>query len=278
MRLHACALVIATGCNATFGLDPTVTRFDAAPIDGPGCSDGIFEDPVVISSWDGAPREFEPAIRHDLLEIWAHRVASFDEIWRSTRSSVDEPFGPPVRASFSSTVDDSVPTLSGDGLRLLFLSDRGGGRDIWEVTRPSLAVDFASPRQVLGLGAAFVQSLDISFDGRTLYFTDSTAIDSAIYAATRPTLAAPFGTPTLVAMGPLGAKVPAISPDDLELFFNPPSTNQTWKFTRVAATAPFDEPPVLLLDGSEAPDLAADGRTLITARNSSLVIRQRMCP
>ncbi|MDQ3295929.1 MAG: hypothetical protein M3619_05065 [Myxococcota bacterium] len=275
-RGHACLLLIASGCNSAFGLEPTVTRFDARPIDAPGCADGVFGSPTVVTSFDNGLRDFEPALRHDLLEVWAHQVATVDEIWRATRTDVTEPFGAPVKASFSSATDDGRPTLSGDGLRMLFLSDRAGGNDVWEVTRSSLGEDFGSPRAVVGFADHNLLSLDVTFDGLTLYFKDSSQIDDAVYTATRATLDAPFiVSPAIVA---LGASSPAISPDDLELFYNTPGTNQLWKVVRASPTEPFTSPPVLVLEDGEDPDLAADGRTLVTTRNSSLVIHQRSCP
>ena len=266
------------GCNQIYGLDET--RLPPAPPDAPpppGCSGGTFGAPQVVTTLDeGSEREFEPALRHDLLELWFARVGSVrDEVWVSRRASTDVPFEPPMLAPFSSNFDDGRPSITGDGLRVLFTSDRGGGNDVWEVVRPTLDAPFGTPRQVTGLGAANVLPFDISFDGLRIYFNDSNAIDDAVYMATRPSFDEPFDPAELVVMeGPY----PAISPDELELFFNPIGTNQLRRYVRATKTDAFVGAPRLLLDSGDDPDLAADGRTLVIARSSALHLYTRDCP
>lgn len=272
------AVVGAAGCNQVFGLEAAGPKADAAPIDGPGCSDGVFSGPMPLVELDDGIREFEPALRHDLLEVWFMQVGQArDELHRATRTDPSLPFGPRELAPFSSTVDDSDPSLTGDGLRLLFTSDRAGSNDVWEVTRPALDAPFAEPRLVLGLGPYNIMSFDISFDGLTIYFQDSNvAIDTATYAATRPALDQPFADPAIL-IAP-DARFPAISPDSLELFFNPPGSDQLARRARTSVDDAFTGEQVVLLDSGDDPDLAADGRTLIVARGSTLAILRRACP
>lgn len=100
-----------------------------------------------------------------------------DDIWISTRGSVDEAFGEPVNAGLgvNSPVRDSHPWLSADGRLLLFSSQRQGGYggyDLWFSTRNSLNEEFGeafnagrhvNSRHQEGHGA-------LSPDGELLYF------------------------------------------------------------------------------------------------------------
>jgi len=62
------------------------------------------------------------------------------DLWMSMRRSVYDPWSAPVNLlALNSTASDQQPSLSSDGLALLFASDRSGsvgGTDIWKSTRP----------------------------------------------------------------------------------------------------------------------------------------------
>ena len=264
------ALVFAlSGCNQLYGLDPTGLRFDAAPIDGPGCSDGKFGGPMVVSGFEGAEPAFEPQLRHDLLEVWFIRPGNppFD-IYRATRTDPSLPFGTP-ELMLGDSQDDTSPSLTADGLRLMFVSSRVGANEVWEMTRPTLADPFGPPTRVLGLADRF-GSFDVSFDGNTLYYTQG---DGELYETTRD--GAGFSAPRLI-----GTKVTFISmsPDALEVFSNSTESRHLEQRVRASTADMFTSPPILILDEGDDPDLAPDGRTLIMATNNTLVIEQRDCP
>ncbi len=271
---HAWVLLFASGCNSTFGLDPTVTRFDAAPIDGPGCSDGVFSAPQPLAEFGddvSSDSEFEPQLRHDRLEVWWIQLVSGNaDLYRATRPDQAASFGP-RELVFGGPDHDTAPSLTGDGLRLVFSSDRAGSPEAWEMTRPTLNEPFAAPRNLLGLGALGSQTLDISFDGKTLYFV---ADGNNTMAASRPDFTSPFGAATLIAEG---TNWPSISSDGLEIFFNT-ATGSVERRARSSTVAPFSATGQLIFDQADDPDLTADGSTLIVGRNRTLAIVTRSCP
>jgi len=65
------------------------------------------------------------------------------DLWMVTRPSREEPFGPPSHLGVvvNSPDDDAAPSLTSDGLTLLFLSNRPGGQgenDLWMSTRSTV--------------------------------------------------------------------------------------------------------------------------------------------
>jgi Tol biopolymer transport system component len=84
-----------------------------------------------------------PNVRHDGLEIvWDSTRAGSQgtDIWTSTRSSIDEPWGTAVQLGngINSALNESRASLSWDGRRLMFGTTRAGvegSSDIWTSTR-----------------------------------------------------------------------------------------------------------------------------------------------
>lgn len=281
MRTWCVLTVGLAGCNGVFGLDQTELReplaIDAAP-DGPGCSDGVFGAPTVLTTFDDLPAEFEASLRHDRLEIWFEVLtATRTETWVATRGADTVAFDPPQLAPFSAsgTVDDTHPVLTGDGRRLLFLSERAGGNDLYEVVRTDIGAPWGTPRQLAGLDGKNLRTFDVSHDGLTLYFKDSNADTLTTYVARRATFDAPFGEATIAAHN---TSSPSISPDELELFYNAPGTSRLEKRVRVDPALPFDDNAILIADSGDDPDLAGDGRTMVIARSNTLVLLERTCP
>lgn len=271
--LYVLSAFVLSGCNTVFGLDATAYRHDAAPADAPGCSGGVFGVPAFVTDYDFAP--FEAQLGPDLLEAWFIRLGSPTQIYAATRSSPAELFGPPTLAPFSEDFT-TAPALTGDGLRMLFVSSRLGSKAIFEVTRPSLGVAFGAPVVVPGLLGFTLESLDVSFDGLTAYVTSREGDFLHTYAATRPSFTEPFGSATLVASD---AGYAGVSPDELELFSNP--TVAPWplrQHVRASPRDPFATVDRILLDMAEDPDLAPDGKTLIVSLSSQLVVLERACP
>src|SRR6266850_4636284 len=92
---------------------------------------------------DATANDAAASVRTDGREIFLgstriHGAGGLD-VWFSVRRSVHEPWSPPENlTAVSSTANDQQPSLSSDGRRLLFASDRTGtigGTDIWMVTR-----------------------------------------------------------------------------------------------------------------------------------------------
>jgi hypothetical protein len=119
------------------------------------------------------------------------------DICTATRTSTDEPFGPPeLVQNVSSPAEDEVGTLSFDGTTLLFKSTRAGGQgrgDLWIATRTNTESPFQNV-QNLGPGVNtgdWDESPSLSKDELTLYFARLETGD--LFMATRTTTDELFG-------------------------------------------------------------------------------------
>jgi hypothetical protein len=133
------------------------------------------------------------------------------DIWATTRASRNDPWTTPVNlgAPINTSSHDFCPAISGDGLTLVFTSDRSGGLgswDLWMATRASVQDPWGTP---VNLGPAVNGSGwdgegGLSWDGRALFFDSQRvglvgAID--LWVTTRKTPADPWGG--LVNLGPV---------------------------------------------------------------------------
>lgn len=143
-------------------------------------------------------------------------------------------FGPPINlgpAVNSPAFFEAGPSLSADGLSLLFTSERpggSGGADLWVTTRATVTEPFGTP-QNLGTNVnslAHEVAPSISAEGLSIFFESDRpgGLGGAdIWVATRATTSEPFGTPRN-----LGAAVNSnaneglsdISADGLSLHFS----------------------------------------------------------
>jgi len=188
----------------------------------------------------------------------------------------------------NSSSNDFAPALSGDGLTLLFGSDRPGGQgsyDLWMCTRKSASDPFDEP---LNLGPT-VNSSDndrngeLSADGLTLLFHSARPGGQGngdLWMCTRGSVTEPFDEP--VNLGPAVNSSDndgngELSADGLTLLFtsNRPGGQGTWDVwmsTRKSASDPFGEPvnlgPTVNSGNVDAgPALSADGLTLLFRSN-----------
>jgi hypothetical protein len=111
--------------------------------------DQPFSDPRPVDELNSNANDRAPGISADGLEIFftsnrANGTGELD-IWRATRASVDQPFGPPENVVELNTATDEIyPRLSPDGTILYFNYDTetAGGRnaDVWEARRQCVPV------------------------------------------------------------------------------------------------------------------------------------------
>jgi hypothetical protein len=140
-------------------------------------------------------------------------------------------FGTPTSISNLNTAYfDGGPTITADGLTLVFVSDRPGGSgalDLWMTRRASTSAAWGSPAN-LGPqvnSTAFDAGPCISPDGLSLYF-DSTRADGLgsgdVWISTRANISNAFGLAALVGP-PVSSSsadgLPSITGDGLNLFF-----------------------------------------------------------
>jgi Tol biopolymer transport system component len=185
--------------------------------------------------------------------------------------------GAPALAAFDSLGNkrDADPSLTGDGLRLLFVSERNGTPEIFEVTRDSIDAEFGMPSAIPAPPADNgYAGLDVSDDGMRLYFCN---FEGDLWTAVRTSFSEPFTQRQQLATRL--AVFPSISPDQRELYFNPPGGDKTlWRVVRGSADEAFDfSTAVKLRNEGYDPDLSADGTTMIVGVGGGLSIMQRPC-
>lgn len=168
------------------------------------------------------------------------------DLYVSTRNSVDESWGPASNLgdTINSVYQDSGPSLSGDGLTLVFFSDRpegSGSADIYIATRASVTDAWSTP---VNLGATvnsvgFEVAPDISCDGLRIYFHSSRNGGFDIWMTERASLTDAWSVPTIIDTPVSTIDIetgPSISADETTLFFasdRPGSdTRDIWQVTR----------------------------------------------
>jgi hypothetical protein len=161
-----------------------------------------FGPPTPLPFGGSAPEAVAPSLAADELEtITGCWTAGEYDICRATRTSIAEPFGPPVRLEELSMVGvlDIHPSLSHDGLELFFSSNRGDGvRRIYRTTRSGPGMPFSPPELVGGLdpGGLGADAPFITRDRRTLFYELYGTGETRLEIATRsdPSVAT-FATP-----------------------------------------------------------------------------------
>jgi len=147
--------------------------------------------PTVNDEWGtpenlGSPvntpdEERMPWISADGLEIYFARIGNSDtaDLYVSRRATITDTWSEPVNLSVLNTASsESEPSLSSDGLRMFFSSNRPGGfgeGDLYVSSRQTKDADWSPP---LNLGKQINTQYSevcpcLSFDGHTLYFCDS---------------------------------------------------------------------------------------------------------
>jgi hypothetical protein len=128
------------------------------------------------------------------------------DIWCAARASSSAAFDAPVnQASVNSPSNESNPTLSADGLELIFSSNRPGGAGAGDIYRSSLvqaAGAFGAPEPISNINTELSElGASLLPDGLTLYFhasVDGTPEGLNIFVTTRASRNAPFNAAVAV--------------------------------------------------------------------------------
>jgi hypothetical protein len=211
-----------------------------------------------------------------------------DDLWMSMRKEESESFGAPenLGPDVNSTDWDAWPTLSGDGLTLVFASPRNGNDDLWMSTRESRDQPFLRPVNLTDVNSETADGFpQLSADGLTLVFASQRPGglgDLPLWKSTRTSDRVRFGPPVY-----MGAKVilsggdgePRLSQDELTFLFQSGRTGgqggaDVWMLRRDQQGNDFGPPQNLGAAVNSPLDdkyayLAADGRTLYFASNRS---------
>ena len=239
---------LSTDWSPSISADGLSLYFNSNRPGGYGSHDlWITTRPTIYNPW-GTPENLGPTVNSSAHEafpsISADGLSLFFEsprpggyggydLWVTTRTSKDDPWGEPVNlgSKVNSSSNDATPGISADGLSIFFESDRSGGYgnfDIFVTTRTTPDADWSAP---VNLGAT-VNSSDwdggprISANGLALFFFSRRPGGSGNYdlwVTTRETTNEDWGIP--VNLSPtvnhsVGEGLGCVSADGLILFFD----------------------------------------------------------
>jgi serine/threonine protein kinase len=164
---------------------------------------------------------YSPAFSADGRRLAFTRYQNDQNIWRIDRDSLTSPWQPPKKFSeISSTRDDGFPTISPDGSRIAFVSNRAGGFDVWVSHR-----DGSNARQRTFLGA-LSGTLTWSPDGKQIAFDRNIDGNWDVYV-----VGADGGQPRRLTMDSTSETVDTWSRDGRYVYINSMRTPevQIWK-------------------------------------------------
>jgi Tol biopolymer transport system component len=258
-------------------------HFDALPDAAPCRTFGAWTSPTYLSSAiQSSFDDWSPAPTEGLLAIYWHSFrqptpgGTGPDIWFATRSDLASDFGTPMPVTEVDTPDEEDdPTLTGDGLTLLFVRNTATTSMIYETQRASTTDAFDPPTAHTELGALFETGTFLSEDGLRLVFGsirgDIGGID--LYETQRTARMAVFDAPVLLATpsSTSNDRATTLSHDGLELFFasdraGGPGGFDVYTATRTAIGQPFG-PATLVMSLSSPMDdvglrLTPDGQTM----------------
>ena len=263
---------------------------DGSP--APDRGDWKFAAPTNLGDVVNSPQDdTEPVLSADgLTLIFASNRpggSGSDDLWMSTRTSIDEPFTKPVNLGeqVNSSRDDTAPTLSSDGRRLIFASNRSGGRgdfDLWISSRTSAESEFRTPVNLSTLvNSPYLDSEPtLSEDSKQLFFcSNRPGGKSQLWVTTRTDESQEFGRP--VNLGDefqvsQTQRSPSLADHDSRVFFQVGRSNGDpgilYLARRLTHAERFESPvpllgPVNTESLETAPYVSSHGRTLFFASN-----------
>jgi Tol biopolymer transport system component len=239
--------------------------------------------PAVNSSFSDAG----PAVSKNGLSLYFQSVRPGGlgeaDIYVSQRSSVDDPWGPPVNVpALNSAGTEQAPALSRDGHYLFFATDRPGGLgglDIWVSRREHTSDDFSweTPVPITEINSSVNDAGPAYFEndeGRPqLYFQSQRPGGAGLadFYRTEQQEDGTWSTPQRVPelSSAFQEQRPSIRFDGLEIVFTstrPPSVGfDLWVSTRESVTDLWSAPVRLNINSllsDTAPYLSGDGMTL----------------
>jgi Tol biopolymer transport system component len=243
-----------------------------------------FASPALVTAVNSADVDSGAEVTNGNLSLYLHSSRSggygnFD-IYVSDRASQTDDWGTPVNlgSNINTSFDDRAPTVSSDGLTLIFASDRDGDFDLYISTRNSVN-DAWGPATNIG-DSINSPEMDtgpsLSEDELTLVFSSLRSGgwgSSDIYTSTRANTADAWSTPmnlgsTVNTVYPEVA--PDISCDGLRMYFQGgadlvyterSSLTAPWSATTIVPS------PVTTPDIEHTPSISADETTLYFTSN-----------
>ena len=216
---------------------------------------------------DATANDAAPEVSSNGLELFFHSTRSGGsgglDLWVSTRNSTTDIWGAAsnLGATINTTSGDLAPTISDDGLTLIFSSDRAGGfglKDLYMITRPSLSGTWSAPVNLGNvINTQFEESgPEISTDGSSLYFFSDVPGGfglTDLYVSTRASELDPWEPAINLGSTVNSSESDAasdIASDGLTLYFHSgrpggPGPLNIWRTTRTSVNDAWNIPEVL---------------------------------
>ena len=269
---RALLLLLCAGCNRALGLDPT-TELDAYV--APGCAGARFVSTTDLTVTTMGEIHDPTLLDQDELWFTYHEAGGPYQIASATRADTTQAFDAPVIGSFVRSDNDTDPAITRDGLHILFITDDAR---VYQADRPTRTSPWSAAALVPGIdGEGVGVGFDITPDGLVIYMADAAGIRTARRSYPTGT----FGPVTVLAAG-LPTAFPTISPDELELFFNPmggDTAGELHRITRTDRTLDFDlATEQVVYQSAVDADITADAQTLVYKHGGDLQAAHRECP
>lgn len=222
------------GGSADAPLDQPVARCDPR---------GAFGAPVEVAGINSDLDDAAARLSADELEItFSRRTDGLWDLWRATRDAPDAPFGPPALVTIVNSVSSDLwPTISPDGLTMLYQADRTipGTYHVWRSTRASLTVPFGPPMLRGDLRDHDVNPM--LANDHALYFSSEMRGGLGLGEILRSPIDAngAIGAPELVVGGVNSVAhedAPAITSDERVMFFRRLTAGETDVYTAARST------------------------------------------
>lgn len=122
------------------------------------------------------------------------------DLYVATRASRAAPFGTPTKVTELTTDQREAAPASGNGLDLVFESNRNGNNDTFLAQRPNAGAAFGTPVPVAAVNTASSDGNPmLSADGLELFINSDRSGNNELLVATRASLADAFGPPVPIA-------------------------------------------------------------------------------
>lgn len=164
---------------------------------------GTFGAPMLVPELSSAFDEGSPALSPDGLTIYisSDRTGSigFNDIWRSTRTSLTGAWSAPVRVpELSSAADDEGLTILPDDRVAYFHSNRSGSFRLYRTTRGAPTAPWGPPMEVPIIATGDYENPSVSADECRIYvqaYRNGTGGAGDIYLLSRTTPSGLWGSP-----------------------------------------------------------------------------------
>jgi WD40-like Beta Propeller Repeat len=267
--MRTLALALLVGCSGSH---------DGVSTDAPSAESCTWSPAIELAEFGDAAVERDPTEPADLLELYYTSDASPGDILFATRASTDAPFvTQPLPSFVTEGAIDMSPALSADGLRLMFVNDRGASAMVYETSRATRTSPWSTPQPVLSQWPVDVGAgITMSADGLKVFAQLNP--DGVLFNFVRTATDRPFAPDNnLISVMPS----PAVDDANTAIYYN---CGASVCMRPMQNTGPYDssvgdEQPVAMgtASGAHDPWVEAGGNTVVFAAEHSLYRAMKSC-